>query len=214
MRFGAALCGLLIFAVVGAFTFKVWTAPISKVPENVVCRPSVPEQLPVGPKVLFWGNSLAFDHSWKVDGHLAVNCARQGMTAMAAVSHIDALPNVDISASVVIFGTVELVRGLSDPAPFFDAVEQNVAGLKAKYPGAQVFLVGVPEGSLEVWRYHDTVSGTDLNDPLQDIDETHYVDTTRLLSQIPDSKQTYDGVHLTDESYGLIQDEISLLLNK
>lgn len=205
------LAGCLVFA---ALSYPSGPTP-GPVPElRIVCRPSSPERLDAGPKVLFWGNSLAFDHGWRVDDHVAVNCARQGMTAQAAVPQSEQLPRVAFAAVVLVFGSVEMVRNVDDTSQFATAIDAIVARVRGFYPGAEIVVLGVPHGSPDVWSYGDQVSPAEINDVLRDLNETTYLDINAVLSGISEQQQTYDGVHLTPQSYLVLEAAISDVLGK
>ena len=174
------------------------------------CRPSSPETLGNQPAVLFWGNSLAFDGDWPLDGFASVNCAVQGMTAQTAALRTTALPEMNVAAVVLVLGTVELVRDIADPATFRAALDAITADLAQKYPDADIIAFGIPrnETAKDVWAYENQQHLDALNDVLGQIPDVAFLDTTQILAGLPVGSETYDGVHLTRQSYLLLNTAI------
>ena len=200
----ALILGIFGFGL-GVLVATFLSASVPAQNPQAFCRPSAPEQLANGPKVLFWGNSLAFDHNWRLRRSVPVNCARQGMTAKAALEVIHTLPAIEFDAIVVVFGTVELLRDIKSVDQFSAAISTNIAQLSSAYDGSKIVVVGVPEGPLDVWRYNSDVPASAMNDVLRQIDGVDYIDTTQVLSDLPWDMQTYDGIHLTAESYAILE---------
>ena len=181
---------------------------------DMQCRPSSPELLASGPKVLFWGNSLAFDHGWAVDGYLTVNCARQGLTAKQAVTMIEALPDIDAAAIVLVFGTVELARDIESVSEFQAAIESILTRLEVDHPGARIVMLGIPDGGSDVWTYQGNRALPGMNAFLAGIDGAAFLDTMGALSVLPDSDRSYDGVHLSGDAYNVLEQALQELLGE
>lgn len=210
MRRISLYLGTVLVLFVG-FTLGVYTQGRDTGEQvSLQCRPSAPETLAGAPAVLVWGNSLAFDHGWQVPGHLVVNCARQGMTAEAAVPLTEALPRMPIEAVVLIFGTVELVRPAKPDAAFQAAMSTIRTRLQALYPEARLIVVGIP-GAAEVWSYADRPELGALNEVLAGLGGT-FLDVSETLAAVPGARRSYDGVHLTAESYGALEARLAEIL--
>lgn len=200
----AALLGI----VMGIWLTLFWGNAREKHDEHIVCRPSVPELLAGGPKVLFWGNSLAFDHSWRLPDLTPVNCARQGLTLEASVPLARHLPDTDFTAVVLFFGTVELLGGPIDVDKFRRALDAKVTMLRTSYPDVKVIIIGVPEGSALTWDYGDHHDLAALNAVLRNVPGTEFIDATSILSGMPENRQTYDGAHLEFRAYTMLEAEL------
>ncbi len=191
----------------------VWHASPEPEIVKVTCRPSAPELLPAGPKVLVWGNSLSFDNDWRLERHQTVNCARQGMTAQDALPMVVALPKLEFSAIVLAFGSVELVRETGDIGGFRSSIEKIQKNLITLYPDTTIVVIGVPGGNQNIWQYGSSPQLSQINEVLRGLKGTRFLNTTELLSIIPESMQTYDGVHLTKDSYELIETWINEMID-
>ena len=204
------LIGLVSGLVIGGV---LWGRSDGQTTMHMQCRPTSPAMLPETQSILFWGNSLAFDHDWSLDEFQAVNCARQGLTAQTALSMTSQLPEIEFAVIVVVFGTVELVQSIKDVSEFGDAISEMGSRLNASYPSAKLVVLGVPDGSKDVWRYAGDTQTEEVNARLRGLENTIFVDTTTVLSSLSDSDQTYDGVHLTRASYAYLEREILRLIN-
>lgn len=178
------------------------------------CRPSSPEKLGGQSAVLFWGNSLAFDGDWPLNGFVSVNCAVQGMTADTAADRTPALPDMEFAAVVLIFGTVELVQDRADPAVFRTALNTITADITQKYPDAQIIAVGVPrnESAKDVWAYESQPHLDAFNDTLGQLANVTFIDSAKRLASLPVGSETYDRVHLSRQSYLLLNAAIQSVL--
>lgn len=167
---------------------RLTSAPSDPAP---VCRPSVPEKVDPGDAalVLYLGNSLVFDHDWALPGTLAVNCARQGMRADKL--RVSDLPDVTPALIVLGFGTVELMQGRPDPDAFAETMAGHVAAVRARFPDAQILLLGVPLTDDVV---EAQVAG--LNAALINLARTAGVPFAEA-GALP----SYDGVHLPEAGY-------------
>ena len=185
---------LLLVLVPAGFVLGLALAPrLTSAPSDPapVCRPSVPEKVDPGDAalVLYLGNSLVFDHDWVLPGTLAVNCARQGMRADKL--RVSDLPDVTPALIVLGFGTVELMQGKTDATAFAETMADHVAGLRQRFPGAEILLLGVPltDDMIEA-----QVAG--LNAALGDLARTAGVPFAEA-GALP----SYDGAHLTPAGY-------------
>lgn len=191
----------------GGLGLRDVAAPPVKTPP---CRPSQPHLLQEQPAILFWGNSLAFDHSWNIPGHVVVNCALQGLTAQRAAALTPALPDMEVSAIVLVFGTVELLRDINDPAPFRQGVRTVIDRLRQRHPDAEIVMVGIPAG--EGWSYATHSLLGVLNTALKRQERVAFLDTSQTLDRIPPKLRSYDGLHLAGRSYEAIEAALSSLL--
>lgn len=174
---------------------------------HVTCRPSAPALAAVRseePAVLFWGNSLLFDGTWAGLGFLPVNCAHQGMTAGVAVGRTDLLPEMEVAAIVLAFGSVELLRERAIDTDLFAATMIGIRDrLREKYGPVPILVSGVPMTELAepAWGYLSPDVSARVNRVLRDLSGTTYLDLSRVLSDIGPKQQTYDGIHLTGAAY-------------
>lgn len=171
-------------------------------PGALTCRPSAPEKLPAEPVVLFLGNSLAFDADWPLDGSQTVNCARQGLTASAALSLMETLPDIAPKAVVLVFGTVELVRGNADPDAFQADMASIAETLRARTPDTVIVILGVASMG-ENWSYN-SADAEALNAATLRIDGVSVLLLDPVLAR-HEGPVSYDGVHLTPSVYSLIR---------
>lgn len=178
------------------------------------CRPSSPEKLGGQSAVLFWGNSLAFDGDWPLNGFISVNCAVQGMTADTAAGRTPALPDMKFAAVVLIFGTVELAQDRADPAVFRTALNTITADITQKYPGAQIIVVSIPrnESAKDVWAYESQPHLDAFNDALGQLANVTFIDSAKRLASLPVGSETYERVHLSHQSYLLLNAAIQSAL--
>lgn len=183
---------------------------------RAICRPSLPEKaieqsdLPV---VLFWGNSLLFDHGWTDEAFFSVNCARQGITAARGRFLTPALPVLSVDAILVAFGSVELAHG-SVPDSFENDMREIATQLRSQYPNSSIWLSGIPntKDTSPPWVYADTEGAVQINEILVGIEGTSFFDLTDAIQSVDAARQTYDGVHLTSESYTRWQIKFSSML--
>ena len=175
-----------------------------------VCRPSAPQLaadhagLPIMP---FIGNSLLFDHDWRIDGALAAICARQGLLAREAPALIASLPGMAPEMVVFGFGTVEVLRaGLADrqidPAGFAQAAQDITRSPRARWPEARLVWLRIPRTGSGPIRPPDVLA---LNDALTGVLVAAHpgailLDTGPLSSGGP-VMPSYDGIHLTAPGY-------------
>lgn len=171
-------------------------------PAPLACRPSAPEKLASEAPILILGNSLAFDADWRTNTAQTVNCARQGLTAAAALPLIDALPDITPKAVVLVFGTVELVRGTADPETFHANIVDYVGMLSAKYMDAPIVVLGVPTTKTG-WSY-DLADAQALNVAIAEVDNVSMLPIDPILTRL-DGPVSYDGVHLTPSVYHSIR---------
>ena len=198
----------LILSLLGGLSLTSYSYYIST-PTGLVCRPSEPQRAAKhaqAPIVLLWGNSLLFDHSWDADGNLfPVNCAVQGMTAKEAVGQTHLLPDIQAAAILVAFGTVELVRQDTPLSVFKAAMEHTIHMLQSQYPDALIMVATIPQTrpSQPQWQYNTEYDSYAFNEILIELEGARIVDISSLISILSPRKQTYDGAHLTNESYKL-----------
>lgn len=177
------------------------------------CRPSAPRvaaEVTERPIILFWGNSLLFDHSWDDTAFFAVNCASQGMTAGGARKLTQYLPDLEVDAIVVAFGSVELVRAGDEKNESFKAdMASIVSQLSLQYPNSIIWLFGVPVTQNEepAWVYAKSQMPQVMNEMLSSLDGAIFFDLSNILKNIG-VRHTYDGVHLTARSYAAWQSVI------
>ncbi len=203
-----------VFFSVGVAAGYFWFANQAQPTQNVACRPSVPQLLSDGPKVLFWGNSIAFDHGWDIPGLSVVNCAVQGLTARQALLLTEKLPEIEFDAIVVVFGSVELVRDQVEVEEFGASIEGVIKDLRSRYEGSDIIALGVPENKSKdrIWLYPGGRNATTVNARLTSLENVDFLNTTALLDNVPDSQRTYDGVHLTKQSYLVVETSLAKLL--
>ena len=169
-----------------------------KHPVSLVCRPSAPQALASKEPILILGNSLAFDTNWQINGEQIVNCARQGLTVAAALPLIGELPNIAPKSVVLVFGTVELVRGTADPEAFRFNLVKFIESLNAKYDVANIVVLGVPTTG-GGWSY-DLAKAKALNRVIAEIDDISMLSVDSVLVQ-QGGVAHYDGVHLAPGMY-------------
>lgn len=172
------------------------------------------------------GNSLVFDGDWDLGQALGVNCARQGLTAAAAVPHLDALPDVNPDAILLVFGTVEAIREQAsvDIPAFRQTMTRMVAQLRNRWPRAHLIIATVPpmrvgllpdrhKGAVEaigalsfaLRSLAETGIAIQLNDPWTFLPR----DEGGLKAAM-----THDGVHLTPTAYALWSQAVSSHLSE
>lgn len=191
-------CAGAVLTALAFFTFQTAEA------ERVTCRPSHPALAMATdprPVVLFWGNSLLFDHGWDHPGFAAVNCARQGLTVTAALSLVQGLPDLEPEAVVLAFGSVELIR----PGPIdLDRWQADITAmrmaLRARYPKARVILSTIPTGPSD-WRYGAREELAQMNTALRQLPETETFELAEVFAAAEIALPHYDGVHLNLPSY-------------
>lgn len=208
-----ALAGVLMGALVTVATQFLW-ARIQPPPTTVTCRPTAPAvatQDSTVPVVLFWGNSLLFDHGWQDPNFVAVNCAQQGMTAADALRRTTQLPTLPADAILIAFGSVELARSKTPtPAMFMEDVAAIVALLRSRHPNARIWLSGVPSTSYSPSEWHYTPTQALLfNTVLQEITGTEYMDLSDVLRRDVSDPHNYDGIHLSAPSYAAWQRDLA-----
>lgn len=176
-------------------------------PAYVTCRPTAPGLAAMrtsAPVVLLWGNSLLFDAPWAGQSFFPINCAHQGMTAEVAVKRTELLPDIAVDAIVLAFGSVELIREADiDTTRFAGTVAAIRNQLADRYGPVPIIVSGVPSTPLAepVWGYLTPGDGVRINRALRELDGAVYLDLSRALADVPSPSQTYDGIHLTAESY-------------
>ena len=210
----AALAAVLL--VVG---FAAGQLRVERPAPPLICRPSMPERAAVGRRaVLLFGNSQLHDGDWRFPGALAVNCARQGMTLRAGLAAADRLPDVAPAVVIVGFGAVEALQAASQGAAVdADAVARDMGALlghlRARWPEAELIILAVPpmrpallpatrRNAARIGAINDAIAraaGAALLDPADALP----VDEGGLLATM-----TYDGVHLTEAAYALLQAQI------
>lgn len=189
-------------------------------PLRPTCRPSQPAKASefAGKEVtLFLGNSIAFDTDWQVPSNrLAVNCARQGLTAKQALNQFDDLPELPVREIVIFLGSVELARSGALPVDFDDTIFEIVASLSTRYAQATIVLAGLPyhPASDLLWRYGDAAAqqARQIETIYSSQNPAIYFDTGQALAKMV-SASTYDGVHLTSESYTLVNSHLLSFLS-
>ncbi|WP_420862200.1 SGNH/GDSL hydrolase family protein [Algirhabdus cladophorae] len=215
MKYVAALAVTVFAFLLGLYAGPSVKARFEAVPATTVCRPSSPEKLGDQPAVLFWGNSLAFDGDWPLDGFVSVNCGVQGLTAQAAVELTPSLPDLDFAAVVIIFGTVELIRGAESPEIFRASVNDVLDQLGQKYPKAKFVALGVPRRTAtNIWRYENERHLDVVNDILRQMNDVIFIDSTEILEDLTAGSETYDGVHFSRQSYFLLAQKVQKTLDQ
>jgi len=194
-RTQALLAAAVCFVAGAVVTLTVMP---EKHPTFLACRPSVPEALASDAPILVFGNSLAFDTDWQIDGEQIVNCARQGLTVAAALPLIGELPNIAPKSIVLVFGTVELIGDTADPEVFHSNLVKLVESLNAKYDAANTVVLGVPTTG-EDWSY-DLADAKALNEVIAEIDDVSMLSVDSILAQKGGAAH-YDGVHLIPSMY-------------
>jgi hypothetical protein len=207
-RLGAALLGLGLAFGAGHWTAHEASTGHSQPP---VCRPSAPQRAAdhAGtPILLFLGNSLIFDHGWRIKGATAVNCARQGLVARDAPALIEALPEMMPAMVVLGFGSVEALRAAGqgdtpvDPAGFGLAVRDVTGAVRARWPGATIVWLTVPEPgpgpirSDDVGALNAVLAAVAAADPAVTL-----LDVNHPPLAGPAGPVSYDGVHLAEAVY-------------
>ncbi len=182
---------------------------------SLTCRPSAPAvvaSVTSQPSILFWGNSLLFDGDWNASDYLAVNCARQGLSAAQARTLTPLLPDFAPDEILLAFGSVELGRhkNLNLPA-FIDDVTDIVAQLSVQYTDSQIWLAGIPYTQTENpgWIYSGASIALEMNGQLARVEGAHYFDLSSVLDPLRTVPHTYDGLHLTSQAFDAWQDAIS-----
>jgi len=212
MKVASLVASIVCALVVGWVGASKWNLGFAETAQAMQCRPTSPQHLEADKKVLFWGNSLAFDHGWTLDGYQTVNCARQGLTAERAQEATSKLPKTDFAAIILVFGTVELVQGIEETAPFEAAIFRISQQLMQDHPNATILALGIPTGSNGGWDYPGSTQPERLNAALESLSNVQFVDTTQVLSQIDFGRVSYDGIHLFPASYLAIEREIETVL--
>jgi hypothetical protein len=165
----------------------------------------MPERAAVGRRaVLLFGNSQLHDGDWRFPGALAVNCARQGMTLRAGLAAANRLPDVAPAVVIVGFGAVEALQAASRGAAVdADAVARDMGTLlghlRARWPEADLIILAVPPmrpALLPAARRNAARIGA-INDAI-----------ARAAGAALLATMTYDGVHLTEAAYALLQAQI------
>lgn len=210
-----ALTALLAVTIV-SFGLGVWVGRENRttsVSPQLTCRPSFPEMAVATtpkPAILFFGNSLLFDHGWRIPGAIVINCARQGMLAREALQLMGTLPEVDPRMIVLSFGSVEVVRAAKTEdavrrPEFEQSIEGITASLKTRWPNSKIIWTAIPrsedEGDRIVMRQPDIDLVNEairtLSSPTALIELDQEVQVLRDRS-IP---VLYDGVHLSGQAY-------------
>ena len=212
-----ALTGFVIMAAFAA-GYVMGGRQMHPAKVKLSCTPSAPQIIASSantPTVLFWGNSLLHDHDWRFPSRTSINCAVQGLPASAAAPMVATLPEIGPSEVVIAFGSVELVRAGAKGAPvnendFAQAVSQNIAALKNRWPQARLILSSAP--SFDANTKIDPIEAQIVNAALariaDDDAKVSFFEMSKLYpsddAQLP-GKATYDGVHLTRDAYKLWQ---------
>lgn len=182
-------------------------APVVPETAALTCRPSLPAdalQDADRPVVLFWGNSLLFDHSWDHPSFKAVNCARQGLTLDAALPLMQSLPEIAPNAVLLAFGSVELIRpGPIDLHRWQADLDKMLNHLQTHYPDTLVILSTIPtvQDSASGWRYGTRPELAGMNAILTATADTDVINLAKTLERAGINPQHYDGVHLREQSY-------------
>ncbi len=182
---------------------------------SLTCRPSAPAviaSVTSQPSILFWGNSLLFDGDWNASDYLAVNCARQGLTAAQARALTPLLPSFAPDEILLAFGSVELGRHKNLNLPIFiDDVAGIVTQLGAQYTDSRIWLAGIPYTQTENpgWIYSGALIALEMNEQLAKVEGAHYFDLSGVLRPLRTVPHTYDGLHLTSQAFDAWQDAIS-----
>lgn len=208
-RLGAALLGLGLAFGAGHWTARRTAPDPAVVP---VCRPSAPQRAAdhAGtPLVLLLGNSLVFDHDWRIPGVTVANCARQGLVARDAPGLVAALPAMAPGTVVLGFGSVEALRaGLAGhpiaPAAFDTAARAVTQAVRARWPGAGLVWLTLPETGPGPIRPGDVETLNGILAALAAADPgVRLLDVNRPPATGPDAPVpvSYDGVHLAERTY-------------
>jgi hypothetical protein len=182
------------------------------------CRPSLPVQASAQdkrPVVLLLGNSLIFDHNWRLPGFSTVICARQGLTLDAALpllpQQLDRMALLNPVQIIIGFGSVELIRAAHtntapDLARFETDAQTLVDDLNARWPNAALRWISVPGLSDETSPAHwpDPAHIVQMNTALRARLGPDLLDTDAAIS-LPPAEASYDGVHLSALAYGRLE---------
>lgn len=209
MRWSLVLLALVSAVVGAAIALLLAPQPLSSNQSSLACRPSAPEMVPRNTDaiVLYFGNSLVFDHDWTIDGTQPVNCGQQGLTALKFLSL--PMPNIVPDVVVLGFGTVEMARAASngetaDAKEFSESMESTLERVLDAYPSSSLMILLPPA----------------LGDPFASSDHEPFQDQLRRIAREQEASvasspgsTTYDGVHLNTESYAPWREQIADLVS-
>lgn len=163
------------------------------------------------PQVLMVGNSLIFDHVWRLEERNALVCAKQGAT-LADFQRGGLPPAANPDTIVAAFGTVEVVQSAPE-APDIEAFESDltrfVSEVRARWPSARLLLLTAPPINAELFRdlEIDPHAIGLMNDAIRKVARTQggvVIETGAALAAggAPfDEAMTSDGVHLRPLAY-------------
>lgn len=189
---------------------------------QLTCRPSLPERAVTQaalPAILFFGNSLLFDNDWRIPDALAVNCARQGMSASRARDLIENLPEVRPLGIVLAFGSVEAYHAqhngkMINLAQFTADTEQINRSLRARWPDAWILWMPIPTtetapGQLSPIRLSDAQTLNTALTVLAKQDARTLALSPQAAGHDEDGFVLYDGVHLSAPAYKIWETRLS-----
>ncbi len=210
----------LIAALLGAALVLTLFWPRAMAPNapGLTCRPSAPALVAEHtgqPALLIFGNSLLFDHGWRVPGFLPVNCARQGLTAAEALPLMAGFGDLMPEAILLGFGSVEALRAVLTetvvaPDIFGAEMDRLLSEMQARWPEVPIHLASVPIWTKSADTPPALLHQTDaeaLNAELAGLANARTHVFLFDLSELPSvdpadwNRGTYDGVHLTPAVY-------------
>lgn len=176
-------------------------------PRPLVCRPSNPPAFVArhpGTRLLLVGNSLLFDHDWRVPGAIVVNCARQGLTARAALDKLAEIPGIAPDMILLGFGSVEAYRAAKADLPlpvddFAEAAKALVEALRARWPEADILFLTVPDwpGTPEIPALTRPADARALSAAIERLAQGQHSLGVLDMNALPAMREAglYDGLH-------------------
>jgi lysophospholipase L1-like esterase len=179
----------------------------------------LPERAALGRRTaLLFGNSQLHDGDWRFPGALAVNCARQGMTLQEGLAVARQLPDIAPAVVIVAFGAVEALRAADrgasiDLIAFARDMDALLLDLRARWPAAELVVLAVPpmRPALLPWDRQEAARIGGVNAVIARAAGAAVLDPADALPTDQDgllATMTYDGVHLTQDAYALVQTQI------
>ncbi|MFZ3584785.1 SGNH/GDSL hydrolase family protein [Loktanella sp. DJP18] len=231
LRVLAPVALAISFGIAFGLSTGSFRSSISVASSPLVCRPSAPtlaEAHHYGASILMFGNSQIYDGNWNLGLTLPINCARQGLTARAAINLVPTLPVIDPDAILLGFGAVEVLQAGSavNPATFEYELTTLVEAMAARWPKARILVATVPpmrRQLLPTTRGSAATTATALSEAARAVAAaqtgTRLIDLSNILPVDADGlmeAMTHDGVHLTPAAYALwsakIADEVAAAL--
>lgn len=211
-----ALCLAVGAGIGGALFGPSWPLGWPLASARPICRPSaapLAATLHDGPVALLFGNSQLYDGDWRLGPALAVNCARQGLTAAEGLAMVAALPPVDPDLILLGFGAVEALRG-ADPTRFAESYGALVDALQARWPQARLVAMTVPPMRPGGGAVHRSAAGPGAAAAVAPLSAAIRAEAARrglpvldaaaalgVADAPPSETLSHDGVHLSGEGY-------------